>query len=336
LDTHRPRLYEDTSDTGFWLPGQWAWDSREVAVLRGTPPGQYNIVLTLFDLATLQPVTLFDANGGVLGPTAVLGQITVTEPEKLTFISDINMGQVQGITLREFRQDRAAAMPGDLIFLTFFWSHAPQTSSVERFNLQLLNGNDEEVFNWDLPFTLPNYPPSEWPSQMIRGQHLLRLPADLNSGRYYFVADGVALGEVDITAPDRTFEAVVMETAVNATFAQNNQPLITLVGLTQSPGSNLQSLISLLWRAEAEMPTSYRVFIHLVDGDSQILAQADGEPANWTRPTTGWVPGEYILDNHTLTLPPDLPSDASLRIGLYDPATGQRLQTEDGEYVTLP
>ena len=97
-----------------------------------------------------------------------------------------------------------------------------------------------------------------------------------------------------------------------------------------------KSPLTLLWHAEAEMPTSYRVFVHLVDGAGQILAQADGEPANWTRPTTGWVPGEYILDEHTLTLPADLPLDASLRIGLYDPATNQRLQTQQGEFVVVP
>ena len=126
-----------------------------------------------------------------------------------------------------------------------------------------------------------------------------------------------------------------MDTAVSTTFSQDNQPLITLVGLTQSPVSNLQSPLTLLWRAEAEMPTSYRVFIHLVDANGQILAQTDGEPANWSRPTTGWVPGEYILDDHTLTLPPDLPAGASLRVGLYNPVTNQRLQTDSGDFVTL-
>jgi hypothetical protein len=203
--------------------------------------------------------------------------------------------------------------------------------------LELRDANGAIVHDWMLPFTLPSYPPNDWPVQAtIRGQHLLRLPAGQNSGSYRFVADELVLGEIEVTAPDRMFEEVEMETAVSTTFTQNNTPLITLAGITQSPASNLQSPISLLWRAEAEMPTSYRIFIHLVDSDGQILAQADGEPANWTRPTTGWVPGEYILDDHTLTIPPDLPADASLRIGLYDPATGQRLQTEEGEFVMVP
>ncbi|MEZ4591758.1 MAG: hypothetical protein R3D55_11555 [Chloroflexota bacterium] len=336
LGTFRPRLYEDAPDTRAWLPGQWAWDSREVTVLRGTPPGQYDIVLTLFDFATLQPITLLDANGAVVGPTAVLGQITVTAPEPTGAAAD-SLGQIEGISLLEYRQDREVAVPGDVALLTFFWQRPSDASLVQNFNLELRDANNAIAHTWTLPFTLPSYPPAAWPEAAeIRGQHLLRLPAALNSGSYQFMADGIVLGQIDITAPERVFEAVGMETAVNVTFSQTNQPLITLVGLTQSPISNLQSPISLLWRAEAETPTSYRVFIHLVNADGQILAQADGEPANWSRPTTGWVPGEYILDAHTLTLPPDLPPDARLRIGLYDPATGQRLQTEDGEFVVVP
>ncbi len=336
LETFRPRLYEDAPDTRAWQPGQWAWDSREVAILRGTPPGRYDIVLMLFDLATLQPATLLAANGAVLGPTAVLGQITVTEPEPTGATTDM-LGQIEGISLLEFRQDRAAAVPGDVVLLTFFWQRPSDVPSSENFSLELRTASEELAFAWEKPFTLPNYPPVEWPVQTtVRGQHLLRLPAGLSSGSYRFVADGLMLGEIEVTAPDRVFEAVEMETAVNATFTHNNQPLITLVGLTQSPVSNLQLPISLLWRAEAETSTSYRVFIHVVDGDGQILAQADGEPANWTRPTTGWVPGEYILDSHTLTLPPDLPDDAGLRIGLYNPTTNRRLATGTEDFVTIP
>ncbi|WP_420640542.1 hypothetical protein [Candidatus Leptofilum sp.] len=336
LNTFRPRLYEDAPDTRAWQPGQWGWDSREVTILRGTPPGQYDIVLTLFDFETLQPITLLNANGVVVGPTAVLGQITVTEPEPTDAAREA-LGQIQGISLLEVRQDREAAVPGDVALLTFFWQRPSGNPASDTFNLELRDANDAIAHTWTQPFTLPSYPPAEWLAETeIRGQHLLRLPAALTSGSYQFVADGITLGEIDITAPERVFEAVEMETAVAATFSQNNQPLITLVGLSQSPVSNLQSPISLLWRAEAETPTSYRVFIHLVNADGQILGQADGEPANWSRPTTSWVPGEYILDDHILPLPPDLPPDASLRIGLYNPTTDQRLQTEAGEYVTLP
>jgi hypothetical protein len=60
------------------------------------------------------------------------------------------------------------------------------------------------------------------------------------------------------------------------------------------------------------------------------MAQSDGVPAGWTRPTTGWLPGEYITDEHTLNIPDDAPAgDYVLQAGLYSPG-GERLTTPDG------
>ena len=92
----------------------------------------------------------------------------------------------------------------------------------------------------------------------------------------------------------------------------------------------------LIWRAEAESSTGYHVFVHLVDEAGNILAQSDGVPGQWARPTTGWLPGEYVLDMHTLALPAEATGTLSVRVGLYDPATGQRLQTAGGEFATIP
>jgi hypothetical protein len=97
--------------------------------------------------------------------------------------------------------------------------------------------------------------------------------------------------------------------------------------------------LTLLWRAEAEMETAYRVFVHLVDGNGRLLAQSDAEPVNWTRPTPGWAPGEYLVDPHTLadlsSILGDAPRPLTLRIGLYDPDTNQRLNTPTGDAFTL-
>jgi hypothetical protein len=71
---------------------------------------------------------------------------------------------------------------------------------------------------------------------------------------------------------------------------------------------------------------SYAVFIHLADDAGRVWAQSDSVPVNWTRPTTGWVPGEYVADTHALTLPDDLPpGEYRLWVGLYDPQTGNRV-----------
>jgi hypothetical protein len=343
--TERPRLYEDAPSTRQWAPGNWAWDSREVQVFAGTPSGQYDIVLTLFDKATLQPLTLLDGNGGVVGPTAVIGQMEVTRPnEPAVFEPQFPLEMpVADLTLLGYNQDRDAAAPGDVVLLTLFWEKpANPPGALSIFNIQLLDAQGSVAQSWSITPVRSDYPPDAWlPGERLRGQHILRLPAGLDSGMYQFALNGIPLGKITVEAPDRVFDQPDVENLVNATFQDaDGTPLITLVGINQPPATNNQHPITLLWQANAEISTSYRVFIHLVDENGSataIIAQSDGEPANWSRPTTGWAAGEYIIDPHTLILPAS-PEDnlMTLRVGLYDPISGQRLFSNLTDFVELP
>jgi hypothetical protein len=344
-ETFRTRQYEDAPPVISWQPGQWGWDSREVQVLPGTPPGLYDIVLTLFDRETLQPVTLVDENGQVVGPTAVLGQMEVTLPDELPdFAPQVPLETAVpslGWTLLGYSQDREEAAPGDPFLLTLFWER--EAGPAGQFHLALQDEAGQVVREWELPFTATAVPPLTLPNrERIRSQHLLRLPVDLQDGRYQFVlAYDVPLGELALNAPERVMEQMEMGTAVNIPFSHDTTQLTTLIGYTLDEATCHLPLatchLPLLWRTDAVFPASYRIFVHLVDEAGQIIAQADGEPANWTRPTTGWMPGEYILDTHTLTLPAALPNGPLiLRVGLYDPETGIRLQTDTADYVPIP
>src|SRR5436190_1449871 len=86
-------------------------------------------------------------------------------------------------------------------------------------------------------------------------------------------------------------------------------------------------LLNLIWRATATADESYNVFVHLQeDATGRIWAQSDAGPADWTRPTTGWLPGEFIADVHRLALPADLPAGKyTLWVGLYEPRSGRRV-----------
>jgi len=77
----------------------------------------------------------------------------------------------------------------------------------------------------------------------------------------------------------------------------------------------------------------YHVFLHLLGPDGRIVAQSDGIPANWTRPTTGRLPGEYIVDPRVLTLPPDaMPGTHTLQTGLYLPGDGRLITPDVGNH----
>ncbi len=335
-ETQRPRLFEEGPATWEREPGQWAWDSREVQVLSGTPPGKYDIVLTLFERSTLQPVTLQDEAGGVIGPTAVIGQIEVVEPgEPPTFTPQYPLEKsLTGIdmNLLGFNQDRSAAAPGDQVLLTFFWEH-PAGAVPETLAVHLLDEEEQSVHAWQVPLLNDSADSAllEAP-QRLRTQHLLRLPAGLEGGQYRLsLLNQVPLADLLITAPERQFTPPESATAVNVPFADE----VLLAGYTTSQEGD-QLTVELVWQALREMEAAYRVFVHLIDEEGRIIAQADGEPAQWTRPTSGWSANEYISDQHELVIPANTDlNKLRLRVGLYDPSDGRRLLSSEGDAVEI-
>lgn len=97
--------------------------------------------------------------------------------------------------------------------------------------------------------------------------------------------------------------------------------------------------VELTWRATMPLSERYKVFLHLVDGEGQIVAQRDAEPVGFGRPTDGWQVGERIVDLHGIVVRPGTPpGDYQLLLGIYLPETGQRLPVqghEGGDSVPL-
>jgi len=56
-----------------------------------------------------------------------------------------------------------------------------------------------------------------------------------------------------------------------------------------------------------------------------MFAQHDAPPAGGARPTTTWLPGEIVADDHALAVDPDARGPALVEVGLYDPVTLGRL-----------
>lgn len=83
------------------------------------------------------------------------------------------------------------------------------------------------------------------------------------------------------------------------------------------PGDILQ--LTLFWQAEQLLADRYKVFLHLLDTEGQIVAQRDSEPGGGLVLTTTWSPDERVLDNHGLIIPRELPAGQyELIMGLYD------------------
>ena len=96
--------------------------------------------------------------------------------------------------------------------------------------------------------------------------------------------------------------------------------------------------LTLYWRAlDGTSPMDYMVFTHLLAGDGHLVAQHDGGPAGGARPTTGWSPGETIVDSHLLAFyDTAYTGPARIVVGLYEPAAGRVLAGTGDDHVVLP
>jgi hypothetical protein len=188
------------------------------------------------------------------------------------------------------------------------------------------------------------------PDGLILEQLPLQFGADLRPGLYFVrlgffdpasgqrlaattpdrqpVGDEVILGPLYLsrTAPD----PVRPDHPVGARLGQ----AIELLGysiLTSEPAG--QSEIELYWQSHGPVTVDYTVFVQLLDGQDQVVAQVDGQPLAGLYPTSRWQSGEVISDRFRLAIPPQRLGAGRLVTGMYEWPSGVRLPafTASGE-----
>ncbi|HMR63402.1 MAG TPA: glycosyltransferase family 39 protein [Anaerolineae bacterium] len=84
--------------------------------------------------------------------------------------------------------------------------------------------------------------------------------------------------------------------------------------------------LTLYWQTTVPITADYTVFTQLLGPDGQVWAQWDNPPQAGRYPTTAWSVPDRVVDRYVLTLRDGAPpGDYRLLVGMYDPATGQRL-----------
>ncbi len=108
-----------------------------------------------------------------------------------------------------------------------------------------------------------------------------------------------------------------------------NGDAVTLLGyslLNSRLASGDIAQFTLFWQADRTPARRYKVFLHVLDEDNQIVGQRDAEPGGGTRLTNEWAPGEVVIDNYGVPIHPATPpGEYRVEAGLYDAETGQRL-----------
>ncbi len=196
-----------------------------------------------------------------------------------------------------------------------------------------------------------DYPTSHWEAgQVVRGWFDAQVPPAMESGDYAlsiqisgpregFVAE-LPLGTLRVQGWARQFDVPPMGNNLGANFADQIELLGYDVQIEPSTGDQASAVITLYWRALSEMDVSYTTFIHLLGEAGQVISQVDHRPGDGAFPTTGWLPGEIIIDKFVVPVPKASSATMQPEVGIYDPATGERLLVVDppqaGDHILLP
>ncbi len=84
--------------------------------------------------------------------------------------------------------------------------------------------------------------------------------------------------------------------------------------------------VDTLWQASGAPPQT-TLYVHVVDGSGNLVAQADGDPLGGSYPLDLWTGDGRVLD--TRWIPLNDTAGVSIRLGLYDRLSGDRVAAVD-------
>jgi 4-amino-4-deoxy-L-arabinose transferase-like glycosyltransferase len=331
-----------------WTVGEPHPDHHGLLVPAGTPPGEYDVTLRVYrskDLEVL-PVTFERGSGGELN----MGTVRVVRPQTpppveafdidRSLLADFDSRlQLLGLSV----DSNTAYRPGEAIDVELFWQALADPGQDYLPRLQLLDAGGVSVAELTEKPVAGTYPTAWWQAEdLVRDRHALPIPATVPAGHYRLTlgliratdglpvetqggATSVDLAQVEVQDREHLYWPTFPDHFQQVQFGSS----VELVGYNlreavRAPGSPLE--VTLHWHALETPDKGYHSFVHLLDDEEEIVAQHDGPPGGGDLPALGWLPSEYLTDTHLLQLPFSLPDGIyRLGVGLYDPATGQRL-----------
>jgi hypothetical protein len=345
--------------TSDWLPGFYVLDHLTLSFPLGTPPGEYTLEASLYWYADNHALNTFDRLGTPLGTTVPIGKVIVERPARAMSTETLRIGadstlhwldaaMAGGIQLLAANEPPAAAEVGQqFIFLTY-WGAQQKPEKPYSFRVVWLD-EDSQIAAYAPSTSLAvGYPVEEWQAGDVwKGLHSLYVPGRLEAGDYTVALqlfDGeeaagepAEIGRMAVSTPARLFQVPPMDVAADVAW-ENGIHLVGYDLAKESVERGDGAELTLYWQTQADITTSLTVFVHIYDADGATIAQQDSIPLGGARPTTGWAPGEILVDRYAIPIPANIPPGRySIRVGLYDAVTSQRVHLNDGsEFWILP
>ena len=240
----------------------------------------------------------------------------------------------------------AALEPGEPLLLTlYFTSDAPVREDYTLF-LHVADAQDRLLYQFDGVPANGRHPTRQWiGGQVFADTHTILLDkiaedglATLSAG-FYPIADpdtraavydssGQEIGDRLVLAALRLrSSSTPLAAPPAAPVAAWEHDIVLAAAQVGYDAGGLPAQVELTWQPQAAVQGDYTVFVQVLDGADNILAQVDSQPQGGAWPTSTWRAGDVITD--TLAWPQAVSSWDRIILGLYG-ADGVRLPLAAG------
>jgi hypothetical protein len=350
------------------MPGEWTypttlWRAGEVVIdkvplsLEGLPADTYNLSVTVYDPHSGARLPVIASNGrleadghlvlpapGDAGPRRIEAGAPIP-PSDLGDVSGPYLserGLLPQLSLLQGRLKHQVLLAGETVAVHLVWKSTDPMRQDYRLRLALIGENGMVYREEDFDLLDFDYPTSQWqPGDVLQDWYYLPTSEDIPSGDAVVTLnlldqedrlvldDSLKVGTVWLQAVEPSFEVpagVHERTAVSV----GNKVALSGYDLLPRVKSGESAVVTLYWRAQRRMTTSYKVFVHLYDDEGALVAQQDRLLALGIRPTTAWRIGEIVADRYYVPVGSDVsPGSYTVCVGLYDTQTGERLPAVD-------
>jgi uncharacterized membrane protein YidH (DUF202 family) len=315
--------------TRHWLPGYYIEERGSLQISPDTPPGNYQVELSLYDPASARSLDVINADGNPDGVAFSLGTIEIQRPAAQSVDLDNSTAFTPALSLVGGLDLPDEASVGQEI--QFFWRwHLMGEQADITVRLEWLQNGEVKAATADFPL-VSGFPLNLWQvGDLWRGAHRVYVPGDLQGGVYEVAValenQRIVMDTMNVTAPERIYALPKMDYRSGETWENG----ISLLGYD----IDTENKLTLYWQTSKPLAQNLNVFVHVVNDSEVIVEQVSGVPVSYTRPTPGWAIDEIIADRINITFP--LGEGLQVRVGWFDPITGERVKLTNGsDFIVL-
>jgi hypothetical protein len=178
--------------TSEWQPGEKIVDNHGVLVSHGTAPGDYRLILGMYNPETGERLRVGEQDYIDLSTVRVnrpetplpVDALRMQNPKLFRFNEITLLGHDRYKRGFSFNPDEPLRA-SDLLHLTWYWQANSQPTAAWWFTARLVSGADTEVTSVSGPLVSELYPTLNWQAgEIVRGEHDLLIPDYVEPGRY--------------------------------------------------------------------------------------------------------------------------------------------------------